>query len=234
EGAATALMRWGKLRNIFYANPKDRPGWENAPTKGLNNNPNDPFNPLWLEAYGDTHYLGEALEEPFREWMRLPESENRSFWEWLKTQPRYYDELERESKLQYFTAAEREAYRITVQGGLLYGHLPGNKEPYDTKSFGAALMNVEEGFAAFVVSATSPAMYAGEAELGKLHHSSFMAGAPVLSAGLIQVEQGRLVRITNQSGHYRPCAEHLYNALLFLHRNHLPLSGVRVGVLTAT
>ncbi|MFQ6395642.1 hypothetical protein ACLMAJ_19530 [Nocardia sp. KC 131] len=39
---------------------------------------------------------------------------------------------------------------------------------------------------------------------GKFHHSSLMAGGPVAGAGAMRVIQGKLQRLTDESGHYRP------------------------------
>lgn len=39
---------------------------------------------------------------------------------------------------------------------------------------------------------------------GKFHHSSFLQGGAVLSAGGIVVEHGRIMKLTADSGHYRP------------------------------
>jgi hypothetical protein len=39
---------------------------------------------------------------------------------------------------------------------------------------------------------------------GKFHHSSFLQGGAVLSAGGIVVEHGRILKLTADSGHYRP------------------------------
>jgi hypothetical protein len=39
---------------------------------------------------------------------------------------------------------------------------------------------------------------------GKFHHSSFLQGGAVLSAGGIVVERGRIMKLTADSGHYRP------------------------------
>lgn len=38
---------------------------------------------------------------------------------------------------------------------------------------------------------------------GKFHHSSFLQGGAVLSAGGIVVEDGRIMKLTADSGHYR-------------------------------
>lgn len=39
---------------------------------------------------------------------------------------------------------------------------------------------------------------------GRFHHSSFLRGAAVLAAGNLVVEEGQLMKLTPDSGHYRP------------------------------
>jgi len=47
---------------------------------------------------------------------------------------------------------------------------------------------------------------------GAFHHSSFLAGETALCAGTLKVQKGRLLEITNMSGHYSPKLEHLVDA----------------------
>ena len=44
---------------------------------------------------------------------------------------------------------------------------------------------------------------------GSVHHSSFLSGRPVACAGTIQVNQGVIKSLTNESGHYLPQKNHL-------------------------
>lgn len=49
-------------------------------------------------------------------------------------------------------------------------------------------------------------------EMGRFAHSSFLAGSAVLCAGTISVDRGRIIEITNESGHYQPSARNLSEA----------------------
>ncbi|MBC8145792.1 MAG: hypothetical protein H7X80_09400, partial [bacterium] len=49
-------------------------------------------------------------------------------------------------------------------------------------------------------------------EMGKFAHSSFLSGSDVLCAGTISVDNGRVIEITNESGHYRPSTANLAEA----------------------
>ena len=39
---------------------------------------------------------------------------------------------------------------------------------------------------------------------GRVHHSTLLAGAPVIAAGEMLIDTGELISISNESGHYRP------------------------------
>jgi hypothetical protein len=47
-------------------------------------------------------------------------------------------------------------------------------------------------------------LYVGQKIKGRLHHSSFTAGAPTIAAGNIRANHGKLIGLKPQSGHYRP------------------------------
>ena len=52
--------------------------------------------------------------------------------------------------------------------------------------------------------------YVHRKETGLFHHTSFVAGGPVLTAGAVATDDnGFLVAISNRSGHYKPYAQHL-------------------------
>jgi hypothetical protein len=48
------------------------------------------------------------------------------------------------------------------------------------------------------------------------HHTSPVAGAPVAGAGQMKLEDGWVVEITDESGHYRPPAENQYGTMEYL------------------
>jgi hypothetical protein len=65
--------------------------------------------------------------------------------------------------------------------------------------------------------------------IGKFHHSSFLSGQPVASAGEISVEQGVVREITRRSGHYKPTAEQLNQFLERLNNAGVDLRNVNTG-----
>jgi len=65
--------------------------------------------------------------------------------------------------------------------------------------------------------------YVGTASNGKFHHSSFLSGGPIAAAGEIVVAQeGKIKMISNVSGHYKPGAAFLWQAVQQL-KHSLPL-----------
>ncbi|PRP87402.1 hypothetical protein PROFUN_00613 [Planoprotostelium fungivorum] len=52
--------------------------------------------------------------------------------------------------------------------------------------------------------------YIGAKLAGRFQHSSFLAGSRVTSAGLLQIENGKLTWISPLSGHYKASTEHFY------------------------
>lgn len=62
------------------------------------------------------------------------------------------------------------------------------------------------------------------------HHSSFLSGAPVISAGYLKLRNKQLVYIDNTSGHYAPNKDHLKNALWLLKKRGIDLSKVETKI----
>jgi hypothetical protein len=64
------------------------------------------------------------------------------------------------------------------------------------------------------VADTSFHLYIGIKQSGTFQHSSFMQGARIVSAGLIKIKDGQVLKMSPLSGHYRPPAK---NFKLFIH-----------------
>jgi hypothetical protein len=65
-----------------------------------------------------------------------------------------------------------------------------------------------------VPGSSTPVFYSHIGKLRRFHHSSFTAGDPVIGAGEWIVENGRLLKINANSGHYQPTIDHLFNSVL--------------------
>src|SRR5262249_7721657 len=67
--------------------------------------------------------------------------------------------------------------------------------------------------------------------VGLFQHSSFLGGGAVACAGELQVIDGKLVHITNKSGHYHPQRAQMLNAVRELVRMGVSLAGVGLTLL---
>ncbi|HSL56341.1 MAG TPA: hypothetical protein VK866_00710 [Acidimicrobiales bacterium] len=129
------------------------------------------------------------------------------------------------TKVKYLDEEERKAYEVWGGNPLRYGL---NGEVLDTKDMYSKFKGA--AFAIFVMKKDGT-MYAGTHKVGLFHHSSFLSGADVAGAGEMKVEGGRLVHITNKSGHYWPENEQMQQTLAELERRGVSLAGVGVTLM---
>jgi hypothetical protein len=94
--------------------------------------------------------------------------------------------------------AQRELTRVEFRGGMLY---MTNGKPLDTTQMVTAFSG--PGYAIYVMSMEGHIHVSSHA-VGYRHHSSMLAGGYVAGAGELQVKAGRLVWLSNKSGHYQP------------------------------
>lgn len=100
----------------------------------------------------------------------------------------------------YFNDTQRAAVALHVTNNLLYNV---NTTLFDTS--GADYAGATGTKAAIFVADAKGNLYASnQSKLFLLHHSSLMAGQPVVAAGELQVAAGVITTITNCSGHYQP------------------------------
>ena len=110
--------------------------------------------------------------------------------------PAYFEEgLRLDTSVTYLSDHERSQYMLMSNDG---GFLVDN--------MGAVLASETAREAMFVMDTTSSILLAflNDDQHGRFHHSSLVAGAPVVAAGLIRVCKGRVLSISNDSGHYAP------------------------------
>ena len=89
------------------------------------------------------------------------------------------------------------------------------------------------GWAIYVMSETGN-IHASAHSVGHRHHSSLLAGSNVAGAGEMRVLQGKLVQISNKSGHYAPAAAHFIQVLYMLQKRGVSLFGVKLAFKTQT
>ncbi|MBV9499841.1 MAG: hypothetical protein JO138_10750 [Acidobacteriaceae bacterium] len=117
--------------------------------------------------------------------------------------------------------------RVRFSGGRLYSDDAFTK-PLDTKNMVTHFSG--PGFAIYVMSEEGN-IHVGSHSVGYRHHSTLLAGTNVAGAGEVQIEKGKLVWISNKSGHYAPSAPHFLQVLHQLQKKGVDLSVVKVKYL---
>ena len=108
----------------------------------------------------------------------------------------YYD-----TPVAYLNGDARKPYLIDISHGRVFdgaGHPVDARQAEFTHQDGAGL------YAIFVMDECGRIYLTFHHSVGEFHHSSFLAGAPVSSAGEMLIVDGQILEITNSSGHYRP------------------------------
>jgi len=108
----------------------------------------------------------------------------------------------------YLTPQQRANYELRPRTGQLFrkdGIIPADTTLFYGKR---ALL--------YVISPDKK-IYCGRGARFILHHSSFLAGEEVIAAGKLMTSNGKVIFMSNNSGHYRPSAEHLLQAAQHFH-----------------
>lgn len=71
-------------------------------------------------------------------------------------------------------------------------------------------------------------------QLSFVHHSTALAGQPVAGAGKLTVDQGTITRIDDESGHYKPEAEYLWQTVEWLQAQGMQVSDIDVRMVATT
>lgn len=109
----------------------------------------------------------------------------------------------------------RDKFKVHYRDGKLYN------------SFGAPI-NTVEGYGSYIVDMNGDLYLTLNPRVSRFHHSSFMAGEDVLSAGQIEVKNGKVTVIDRSSGHYKPTEYQAYQGLYFMLKNGIDLSKAEV------
>jgi hypothetical protein len=145
------------------------------------------------------------------------EEKKESFFVWLSRKPV-------KTRTAYFGDAEREQARVYVRGGKLVRQTaPGSYEALSTgNDLLAVVMTTDQRFyaepkkvrtdpkaATFEAGDMKSIKGKQNAQVQMVQHSSFLAGLPAEAAGSMLVDNGKIVKITPHSGHYKPSAHHV-------------------------
>jgi|GEM_PF-3929378 hypothetical protein len=134
-----------------------------------------------------------------------------------------YKAFEKSSTLETQDFSLREESRVIVNDGQLIRLQETSegleKVPADTSHHHS---HGKDGWATFIINAKGEIFIHDHTE--SFMHSSFMADAPVLFAGEIKIANGKVVGISNYSGHYLPDEFEMAHALQHLKDKALDLS----------
>lgn len=187
----------------------------------------------WLEVLDPLHRYGTFLYPYYDVWLSL--GAPGSFFQWLDDGEGVRVDLEGAvgfrgrvvsrqilecSRVRYCTDRERQRYRVTVRDGLLIwasDNAPGG-------SGKSSRVNTDSGVKWIFVIDVAGDLYMCRKRKGHFHHSSFVAGGPVLAAGRISVDDGHVVCIGPNSGHYRT----KWDQLMFTAEDFFGKSGLQV------
>lgn len=200
----------------------------------------------WLEILDKHHRRGQELKRHFQDWQASHDP--RTFWEYLEQlDPNALQALTTLEVSYIDDLMFRDLFTVNFQGGLMRSKITSDlqqrivdavKKPelqtadtrqailssaeeklLDTSNWPShALAGLTDGWGAFVLS-PQDVLYVGVHVSGSFHHSSFLCGAPVLAAGMIKVEKGRIRGIHEKNGHYRSQEVHMLSFLKLLQRN---------------
>jgi len=131
----------------------------------------------------------------------------------IEIQKRWDEEV----KVIYFNAEQRESHRIRFKDGDLYnskGELLSENMPYVVDLYGNF----------YWVPRSSV--------VRRINHSSLLAGGDVKAAGWLNIRFGRILKITNQSGHYQPGGESIEVVLDILESEGVKIRGIEIVIMS--
>lgn len=161
----------------------------------------------WREAWhgGNIRVISEDEEHWFQKWSRSKTHLNYSEWR---------QEIGLEQKFIYLSEDKLSQYCANIKEGLFYNQ----HEEQDSVFHAKCVMSADE------------TLYYDKRK-NVPHHSSFPSGKPVIFAGHLTIEKGKLTEVDNLSGHYKPTETHLLKFLSILKKKYdIPLEGVEVAV----
>ena len=138
----------------------------------------------------------------------------------------HYQHLDKTKGTRYFNSVERSDYRVHILDGVF----KKDGQIFDTSSM---ISHEKTGYAAFTLNAHGELSVFPHVGLldGKLAHSSMNAGSPVVCAGEIKIEDGKIKAITTHSGHYRPSLFNLYTMLDNCAKSGIDIKGIDIFTL---
>ena len=120
------------------------------------------------------------------------------------------------------TLVQQGLTRVEVVAGVMYDRTGAKLDTATMSTFQKG-----RGYGIYVMSAQGN-LHVTSMELGRRHHSSVLAGAPVAAAGEMKVTGGILEFISNDSGHYQPSGAHFLQIFHHLQKRGVSLDGCEI------
>lgn len=177
----------------------------------------------WPEFFDPKHRPAIVLGDAMKEWQQA--NTVRPFEVWLEKNfmPHHESDPDFAQRVTYLSPEQREEYRVEIAGGVFRWVESG--ELVHTGSMTTHVSG--KGHAIWVCSADRR-FYSADHVVGSFHHSSFLSGLPVMGAGEWAIDQGRLVAISNRTGHYKAGFQELFRVMLRLSADGVDMSSVVV------
>lgn len=178
----------------------------------------------WFEILDPLHRAGPEISLRYDKWEA---SEIPSFFIFLEVIE--YDSVlsfyaPYKHQIAYFDENQREKCRLDFSEGLIYL----NGKLFDTDNYISEFSGVP--YAIYVLGEDQEFYIVPHKKFISQHSTTYAAG-PVLDAGQIYVKDGKLIRLSNQSGHYAPTHASLLKSLAVLKTKLGCLNEVLVKVL---
>ena len=131
--------------------------------------------------------------------------------------------FDQDSGVEYLNRMERQRFRVTIKDGKMYG---ASGRPFDTSS--ADSLHSGPGVAIFVMDGEGGIFVSNRQRYREFHHSSLLSVLPVAAAGEVEVRNGAIAFVSDNSGHYHPRPEHQQQFLNELREGGVDTSSIYV------
>ena len=177
----------------------------------------------WPEFFDPQHRPAYLLEDAMTQWQQAKSASPFEVWLEKSFMPQHAHDKDLAKRVTYLSPEEREEYGVDIVGGVFRWAESGDL----VHTGGMTTHFSGPGHAIWVCSAERR-FYCADHVAGSFHHSSFLGGVPVMGAGEWAIDRGRLVTISNKTGHYRAGFEEMFRVMLRLSANGVDLSSVKV------
>ncbi|KAF9111805.1 hypothetical protein BGX27_004409 [Mortierella sp. AM989] len=196
--------------------------------------------------------------KPYHEyWLTQETSQNFFFWlDKGEGKDLNFEERPRtcldEQRVRYLQEHERIHYAVEAVDGLLYYKISNkpvhtlsseikagdsidvstvlpDKNEHDDEATRLEKKRIRNKAKFIYVTDPRGTLYVAQKVKGKFHHSSFLGGGSVCAAGGIVINNGKLLKITPNSGHYRPGQLHFDKLLKNLKDMGISLEDVKIS-----